>query len=257
MSEAAEIQRLLSAPFPPDALKAKPGAVSGGRALVLFYATARAVMDRLDDVVGPAGWQDTYEFLPDGSCLCKLSLRIGGEWLDKMDVGGESEQKDEGDRRKAAVSDALKRAAVKWGVGRYLYSIPAQWADYDPKKKQFVRDPQPPAEFLPKPQPREKAQQARQAVSKTAREDFERKFREAAKKGVSELEKAGKELTPAVKEHMSQADLEALKKAYREAMAEAEKAELAEEAEAILTEAEGAQKGKEFFPALGRSSLPH
>jgi hypothetical protein len=32
-------------------------------------------------------------------------------------------------------SDSLKRAAVKFGVGRYLYSLPKQWLDYDPVKK--------------------------------------------------------------------------------------------------------------------------
>jgi hypothetical protein len=41
-----------------------------------------------------------------------------------MDVGGPSEQPDEGDRVKAAFSDALKRAAVKFGIGRYLYRLP-------------------------------------------------------------------------------------------------------------------------------------
>ena len=42
---------------------------------------------------------------------------------------------------KAAFSDALKRAAVKFGVGRYLYRLPAQWLDYDSQKRQFARPP--------------------------------------------------------------------------------------------------------------------
>src|SRR5438094_5089004 len=67
-----------------------------------------------------------------------------------MDVGGQSEQPDEGDRRKAAFSDALKRAAVKFGIGRYLYRLPAQWVDYDPVKKQLAQLPQLPAFALPK-----------------------------------------------------------------------------------------------------------
>jgi hypothetical protein len=36
-----------------------------------------------------------------------------------------------GDRMKAAFSDALKRAAVKLGIGRFLYHVPGQWVDYD------------------------------------------------------------------------------------------------------------------------------
>jgi hypothetical protein len=82
--------------------------------------------------------------------VCRLRLRLGDEWITKMDVGGQSEQPDEGDRRKAAFSDALKRAAVKFGVGRYLYRLPQQWCDYDPQKKQFTRTPALPPSALPR-----------------------------------------------------------------------------------------------------------
>lgn len=132
---AQQIQDALAAPFDASEVKHKPAVVKGNRALALHYVDARTIMDRLDNVVGVAGWRDEYEFLPDGSCLCRLSVKIGDEWITKVDVGGESEQKDEGDRHKAAVSDALKRAAVKFGVGRYLYRLPSQWADYDPATK--------------------------------------------------------------------------------------------------------------------------
>jgi len=43
---------------------------------------------------------------------------------------------------KAAFSDALKRAAVKFGIGRYLYRLPTTWCDYDPQKRQFRQLPQ-------------------------------------------------------------------------------------------------------------------
>jgi hypothetical protein len=61
-----------------------------------------------------------------------------------VDVGGPSEQPDGGDRLKAELSDALKRAAVKFGVGRYLYGLPSQGVDYDPQRKQFKQTPRPP-----------------------------------------------------------------------------------------------------------------
>ncbi|RTH01947.1 Rad52/22 double-strand break repair protein, partial [Thermus scotoductus] len=51
---------------------------------------------------------------------CRLTI-LG---ITKEDVG-------EGDSLKAAFSDALKRAAVKFGVSRYLYSLPSQWVDLD------------------------------------------------------------------------------------------------------------------------------
>src|SRR5208283_5312845 len=79
----------------------------------------------------------------------RLRCRIGEAWVEKVDVGGASGQPDPGDRRKAAFSDALKRAAVKFGIGRYLYRLPNQWADYDPQKRQFVKTPTLPGNALP------------------------------------------------------------------------------------------------------------
>lgn len=143
------LMKALAAPFDPSEVRFKPAVVTGNRALALVYVDARVIQDRLDEVLGVIGWQDDYECLPDGSVVCRLRIRVGGEWLTKVDVGGPSEQPDEGDRRKAAFSDALKRAAVKFGVGRYLYRLPSQWADYDPKKKQFVRTPPLPESALP------------------------------------------------------------------------------------------------------------
>jgi hypothetical protein len=146
-----ELTEALAAPFDPREVKFKPAVVNNNRALALAYVDARAIQDRLDDVLGVAGWQDEYECLPDGSVVCRLRLRLGDEWITKMDVGGQSEQPDEGDRRKAAFSDALKRAAVKFGIGRYLYRLPSQWVDYDARKRQFARTPTLPPSALPMP----------------------------------------------------------------------------------------------------------
>src|SRR4051812_32489961 len=152
-AEVEELTEALAAPFNPREVRFKPGVVSGNRALALVYVDARVIQDRLDEVLGVAGWQDEYECLPDGSVVCRLRLRLGDEWITKMDVGGQSEQPDEGDRRKAAFSDALKRAAVKFGIGRYLYRLVGQWVDYDPHKKQFTRTPALPPSALPRPLP--------------------------------------------------------------------------------------------------------
>lgn len=149
-----ETEARLAAPFAPGIVRFKPGATAGGRALAMPYVTARDVMDRLDQVVGPAGWKVRYDFLAEGNVMCFLSLRLGAEWIEKSDVGGPSEQPDEGDRVKAAVSDSLKRAAVVWGVGRYLYRLPAQWCDYDSTKRRFVREPSLPDTTRPAIPPR-------------------------------------------------------------------------------------------------------
>jgi hypothetical protein len=101
-----------------------PGAITKDKtkALALAYVDARTVMNRLDRVLGVAGWRGHYQTLGNGAVRCILSIRLGDEWIAKEDVGGLSDQEDEGDRTKAAHSDGLKGAAVKFGVGRYLYS---------------------------------------------------------------------------------------------------------------------------------------
>jgi hypothetical protein len=143
------ITAALAAPFDPSEVRFKPAVVSGNRALALAYVDARVIQDRLDEVLGVLGWQDDYDCRPEGSVVCRLRLRIGNRWITKVDVGGPSEQPDGGDRLKAAFSDALKRAAVKFGIGRYLYRLPSQWLDYDPQKRQFARTPTLPAWALP------------------------------------------------------------------------------------------------------------
>ena len=149
-SDADALTQALAEPFDPGEVKFKPAVVSGNRAMAIAYVDARVIQDRLDEVLGVAGWQDEYECLPEGGVVCRLRLHLGDQWITKMDVGGPSEQPDEGDRRKAAFSDALKRAAVKFGVGRYLYRLPSQWVDYDPQKRQFVRLPKLPPSALPR-----------------------------------------------------------------------------------------------------------
>jgi hypothetical protein len=150
LTDVQAVMEALSAPFDLQEVRFKPAVISGNRALALAYVDARAIQDRLDDVLGVLGWQDNYKCLEDGSVVCRLRLRIGNEWVTKVDVGSPSDQGDAGDRRKAAFSDALKRAAVKFGIGRYLYRLPSQWVDYDSHKKQIVQPPKLPAFAQPK-----------------------------------------------------------------------------------------------------------
>lgn len=151
MSDKIQVDlSLLAEPFQTTQVHWKPQAVKGNRCLAVAYIDARLVMDRLDEVVGPGGWKDEYQQLDGGAILCRLSVKVDGEWVSKEDVGGQSEQPDDGDRRKAAFSDALKRAAVKWGVGRYLYDLPLSWVDYDEKTRRIVNPPRLPDWALPR-----------------------------------------------------------------------------------------------------------
>ncbi len=163
-SHVQALTRALAMPFEPKEIKFKPQIVKNNRCLAMAYIDARLIQDRLDDVLGVEHWEDAYKILPDGSVMCRLRCKLGDQWITKTDVGSPSEQPDGGDRLKAAFSDALKRAAVKFGIGRYLYRLPAAWVDYDPVKKQIVAPPQLPAFAIPKG----KGTQAKAPASSTA-----------------------------------------------------------------------------------------
>lgn len=116
MSQHLEIFAALAQPFAHDEVRVRP---QGGRQIQ--YITARTVMNRLDDVLGPANWWDDY--LPqEHSVICRLTIRLpDGATLTKSDAGGYAGMSDSGDDDKSGFSDAFKRAAVKFGIGRYLY----------------------------------------------------------------------------------------------------------------------------------------
>jgi len=97
------------------------------------YLQARPVMDRLDDVVGAENWKDEYVPIA-GGFICKLSLRIDSDWITKEDAADTSDI----EAIKGGVSDSFKRAAVKWGIGRYLYDINASWADIEPRGNSYA-----------------------------------------------------------------------------------------------------------------------
>lgn len=124
----------LAAPFDPARISWRVGSTTGDKkkGMALAYCDARDIMDRLDAVCGPANWQDRYEF--HGSrTVCYLSVRIGDEWITKADGAGDSDVEAE----KGAISDALKRAAVKWGIGRYLYDLDSPWVEIEAAGRSF------------------------------------------------------------------------------------------------------------------------
>lgn len=157
---AEQILERLCEKFPLNEIKFKPQAIKNNQALAIAYIDGRVVMDRLDDVLGVLNWEDSYEVINDkGSVKCRLRIRVDNQWVEKEDVGSPSEQPDAGDQMKAGFSDALKRAAVKFGIGRYLYRLPKVWADYDSQKRAFVRPPSLPEWAIPKtPDPKTMAE---------------------------------------------------------------------------------------------------
>ena len=135
----------LAAPFPPESVHWRAQSVSGrdGKhtALALAYLDARDVMDRLDTVCGPDNWSDSYIETPKGRIIGTLDICIDGDWISKSDGAGDTDVEGE----KGAISDALKRTAVKWGIGRYLYGMPNVWVPCEVgnngKFRKFKEDP--------------------------------------------------------------------------------------------------------------------
>ncbi len=126
MTQFPDLFAALAAPFSAQETRAR---THGGRQVQ--YITARTAMNRLDSVLGPENWWD--EYIPgESSVLCRLTVRLpDGSTLTKADAGGYAGMPDQGDDDKSGFSDAFKRAAVKFGVGRYLYrdGVPAYRSD--------------------------------------------------------------------------------------------------------------------------------
>jgi len=122
MTQYPDLFASLAVPFAEQEVRSR---AQGGRQV--HYITARTAMNRLDGVLGPENWWD--EYVPgQNSVLCRLTIRLpDGSTLTKADAGGYAGMPDSGDDDKSGFSDAFKRAAVKFGVGRYLYrdGVPA------------------------------------------------------------------------------------------------------------------------------------
>ena len=113
----AEAAPHLRRPFSPEAIKFKVQTVFKGQkgCLVVAYIDARLAIERLNAVC-PDLWSPAYRAI-DGSKLLWCDLTIDG--VTRSDVGESPKG-----MSKDLVSDALKRAAVHFGVGVSVYALP-------------------------------------------------------------------------------------------------------------------------------------
>ena len=129
MSDNQLVTNALNDPTPKDRIKFRIGFKnrSKTKAAMLAYVDARYVMDKLDESVGKDNWSDSYSII--GKVMfCSIEVKWpDGSITTKSDCGMESEV----DAEKGQASDAFKRAAVKYGIGRDLYSMKNHWADLD------------------------------------------------------------------------------------------------------------------------------
>jgi hypothetical protein len=120
------------------------------KALITFHIDARAVQHRLNNVLGVDGWSFNYtELSKDNGVHGSLTLYFPLEKPDengcevrnvvREDVGyASSSEKNEW--YKDAVSDALKRCAVHFGVGHFLYALPHLWITLDEPGQKYLTD---------------------------------------------------------------------------------------------------------------------
>ncbi|MCD0170436.1 Rad52/Rad22 family DNA repair protein [Deinococcus sp. 23YEL01] len=136
----SDVQKRLQSPFPAHMVAWKAVAISKdrSRALLLAHIDARAVQDRLDAIC-PDHWEFSVEVVP-GTPIPTVKGRLTVLGVSREDIG----QAPDGDLStlKAAASDALKRCAVHFGIGRYLYDLPRTWGDWDDTKRQPTHTPE-------------------------------------------------------------------------------------------------------------------
>ncbi|MCE7980553.1 MAG: hypothetical protein DYG89_05120 [Caldilinea sp. CFX5] len=125
----------LSKPFHPSRITWRPGALTGkkDKALALAYADLRAYQNRLDEVCG-MDWSVSYTPWGD-RIICHLTIN-GITRSSTGEADSDSERSEIAGT--SAEAQAFKRACAMFGLGRYLYSLPSLWVEYDAPNQRFT-----------------------------------------------------------------------------------------------------------------------
>jgi hypothetical protein len=131
-----EIMEKLKAPFSPLEIEWRVGSTNRDKTkgLAVAYVTNRAIQNRLDEVFGCFGWENEFKEWRGTSQLCGISVLHEGDWITKWDGADDSNK----EATKGGLSDAMKRAAYQWGIGRYLYELPQTWKPITKKGNSYV-----------------------------------------------------------------------------------------------------------------------
>ena len=105
-------------------------------ALAVPYIDSRAIQKRLDETAGIFGWRNEFAVWHDKSQICGISIYDNErkDWVTKFDGAENSDI----EPIKGGLSDAFKRAAVLWNIGRYLYELDGVWVDVEAKGKSYA-----------------------------------------------------------------------------------------------------------------------
>ena len=135
----------LAQPFDPEAVEFKAGAVTQdkARALALAYVDSRVYQARLDAVA--PDWRNEYtrEYAGD-RVIVTCALTVAGVTRQAIGESLQASARQDGstvieeNAATSAEAQAFKRACSAFGLGRYLYSVPQVWAEYDAQRRQFT-----------------------------------------------------------------------------------------------------------------------
>lgn len=103
-----------------DEIEVRVGDKKNGKMSLLLFQDARCAMRILDETLGQFGWACQYKE-EKGTLFAGIAIKANdGTWVWKWDAGAPSNF----EKEKGEASDAFKRAAVRWGIARSLYSAP-------------------------------------------------------------------------------------------------------------------------------------
>ena len=100
-------------------------------ALWLVYTEEAPISERLDEVDPNWTFEITDKVVNGNAAAIYARLTVCGI---SRDCVGEGSSNNPGDAQKSAATDALKRGARLFGVGRYLQDAPTFYTDWVPKK---------------------------------------------------------------------------------------------------------------------------
>jgi len=143
-NQRAKLIENLCDPFPVSLIRwlVVDRSPNGAKGKLLAYADARAYTDRLNAVVGAAGWSESYsvstleglsrvrngQTLPSGKVFAICTL-----WIDGLGTRSGTGERwaDDPNAMMEADAQALKRACSRFGLGRYLYDLGPCWVPLD------------------------------------------------------------------------------------------------------------------------------
>jgi hypothetical protein len=130
MSLTPDDLKKLSQPFDSKTIGIKVNSFSKDRtkAMLVCYLQHTDVYGRLDSVDPDWSCETTWEMTRGEHVYVQVKLTVKG--VSRENVG-------DGEDHKSATSDALKRAAMLFGIGRYLYDAETVWVPYNDQTDRF------------------------------------------------------------------------------------------------------------------------